>query len=157
MIALIALFVSTKKKILQQLNFIIDKRIEELLHNIASFKESRDQDTKSSAGDKYETGRAMIQMEIDNSESQLIKNRQLKHDISKIDADIKNESINLGSLVHTNTDIYFISIGIGKINVDENPIYAISLASPIGVLLKGKKVGDTIQIQEKKIKILKLD
>ena len=52
----------------------------------------------------------------------------------------------LGSLVVTNQETYFFSIGIGKLTIANESYYAISLASPIGTLLKDKMVGDKAQL-----------
>ena len=48
---------------------------------------------------------------------------------------------------------YFISIGMGKIELDEEVIYCISLASPIGKVLRDKKTGDEIQFNNADIAI----
>jgi len=39
-----------------------EKRINVIERNLKSIEESRNNETKSSAGDKYETGRAMLQI-----------------------------------------------------------------------------------------------
>ncbi len=67
-----------KEKEIKQLVYnkilkILDDKIEILKEEIESTKESRNNDTKSSAGDKYETGRAMMQIELDKNEAQLNK------------------------------------------------------------------------------------
>jgi transcription elongation GreA/GreB family factor len=56
-------------------------------------------------------------------------------------------------LVFTNQGIYFILIGLGKISVGGNNYYAISLASPIGMLFSKKKVGDEIDFQHQRLRI----
>ena len=52
----------------RELYILIKKELEEnvdhLISQIKSLQTSRDKDTKSSMGDKYETGRAMIQIEM---------------------------------------------------------------------------------------------
>jgi hypothetical protein len=52
-----------------------------------------------------------------------------------------------GSIVDTDQGTYYISIGFGKI--DE--VYAISIESPMGVELKGKRVGENIEMRGRKI------
>jgi len=54
-----------------------------------------------------------------------------------------------GSLVETDQENYFISIGFGKID----DVYAISVESPLGALLKGKKIGESVEMRGKKITI----
>ncbi len=142
------------KKIIKQEIYIkliasLDKKIEQAQESISLVKESRDNDTKSSAGDKFETGREMMQIEIDKSEAQLAKSLNLKSDLSKIDLDKECSSVEFGSLVETNNGSYFISIGVGKLTVDNKDFFVISLASPIGKALYQKEVGVSFKFQGK--------
>ena len=115
---------------------------------------SRDSDSKSSAGDKHETSRAKIQTEIDLLNKQLgLLNRQ-KQELSNIDFCKNYSSATIGSLVKTNNGSYFISIGIGRININNEIFYAISLVSPIGILLKNKKIGDVFSFRNTSFKII---
>ncbi|MFM6975381.1 MAG: 3-oxoacyl-ACP synthase [Sphingobacteriaceae bacterium] len=142
-----------KIQILEQLKLALAQKIAESENAIASAKESRDSESKSSAGDKYETGRAMMQIELQNQEIQLNKALQLKNELHLINLQQAYEKAVLGSLVLTNREHYFISIGLGKIEVDGHPYYAISLASPIGMLLKDQQAGQTISFQGREITI----
>ena len=138
-----------KKIIYKQLSEIVDKKIDTATRSIKSAKEARDLETKSSVGDKYETGRAMMQFELEKNEVQLSKALNLKKELSQIDFQKEYHSVEFGSFVISNQGNYFISIGIGKIEVNNETCYSISLASPIGKLLHGKKIGDNIQFQER--------
>ncbi len=135
-------FTGIKSLIIKQMHDVLAAKAQDAILAIASAKESRNNDTKSSAGDKYETGRAMMQMEIDNNEMQLSKTRLQQQELSKIDGSVKNEIAVIGSLVKTNFENYFIAIAMGKLTVGKEVIYAISPASPIGSFLKNKKTGD---------------
>ena len=141
--------ISVKEELLEHLISLLNNKIDELKITIISAKESRNSDTKSSAGDKHETGRAMMQIELEKSEVQLDKTITLKNQLSRINVAKVCNTVEFGSLVSTNQGNYFFSIGIGKIEVNNETYYAISLASPIGLLLQGKIVGDKAQFQEK--------
>ncbi|NQU87687.1 MAG: 3-oxoacyl-ACP synthase [Mariniphaga sp.] len=136
-----------KQLFLDQLFNILERKTEAAISAIESAKESRDSDTKSSAGDKYETSRAMMQIEIEKNEVQLSKIINLKNDLSLIDTQKEYTKVEFGSLVKTNQGTCFISIGMGKVTVDVQSIFAISIASPIGKLLLDKVVGDIILFQ----------
>lgn len=131
------------RKILQ----ILDDKIDAITLAIESARESRNNDTKSSAGDKYETGRAMMQIEIEKNESQLNKTIYQRKKLSEIDLSKNYSTAKQGSMVETNRETYFISIGLGKIILNEKNYYAISLASPIGQAIKEKKCNDEFQFQ----------
>ena len=85
---------------------------------LKSIEEARNNETKSSAGDKYETGRAMMQIEEDNNSRQLIQAVQLKTQLQKIVLNKKPVKVELGSIVTTNRSAYFISIGLGEIEFE---------------------------------------
>lgn len=134
--------------------FIVDSlslKIVELEKGIQSLKESRDSDTKSSAGDKFETSRAMAQMELENYELQLSKTQRQISEINQISLNTSYPKVQLGSVVQCNNGNYFISIAYGKICIKNKDYYAISMASPIGQLLKEKSVGESIQLNGKEI------
>jgi transcription elongation GreA/GreB family factor len=142
-----------KEKLYIHLQQLIKGKIEELKKAIASAKESRDNDTKSSVGDKHETSRALIQTEIDKLEIQLDKTLHSEKELSTLHPEKKQGTVEKGSLVFTRQETYFISIGIGKVELGTDPYYCISLASPVGKLLQGKKTGDEIELNGRKIEI----
>jgi len=142
-----------KRLIYSKILKILDDKIETIKKEIESAKESRNNDTKSSAGDKYETGRAMMQIELEKNEVQLNKTIKLKRELSQIDIKKDCNKVEFGSLVETNYETYFISIGIGKIKIKNKNYYSISLASPIGKLLFNKKIGNKVKFQDKEFTI----
>lgn len=147
---------ATKAAITAKLNQSLEEQKTLLENTIEEAKKSRDNETKSSVGDKFETGRARLQSEIDRYSIQLDKARQLKNELMQIDLNKKHTKVALGSLLITTNGNYFISIGFGKIEVLENCYYAISLASPVGQLFKDKVVGDVVQHLKNSYKILEL-
>ena len=136
-----------KIKLIQQLNEQLDLQIETAQSAINSAKESKNNETKSSAGDKFETGRAMMQIEQEKNEMQLGKTLQLKSLLKQVDLKKQHETVGFGSLVITNRGKYFIAIGIGKVEVDGEICFAISVDSPVGKLLLGKRVGEEIEFR----------
>tara|TARA_B100000683_G_C12315000_1_gene484002 strand:+ start:289 stop:774 length:486 start_codon:yes stop_codon:yes gene_type:complete len=132
-----------KSEVLRQL----DLKIKDISSAVKSAEESRDNDTKSSAGDKHETSRAKIQTEIDQLSKQLINAQRQKNNLSIIDTNTLNSIADVGSLVETNKGYFFISTGWGRIQIQDENYYVISIESPIGRLLKNKKEGDSIQFR----------
>ena len=119
-------------------------------------KESRDSDTKSSAGDKFETGREMMQREMDKISASIDQSKNQLNFLSKINLNRPYSIVDLGCLIITDQDIYYISIGLGKVEINAELIYAISLDSPIGQIFKGKRVGDILEFRGKTLKINQL-
>ncbi|WP_395618024.1 hypothetical protein [Aquirufa sp.] len=140
---------SKKSEIHANLRSILEKTLEEARREYVLAKESRDSDTKSSAGDKFETGREMMQREMDKL-SALVDNTL--YSLNKLDrlANLPSSSVVAeGSLVETDQETYYISIGYGKTDA----IYAISIESPLGVELKGKREGDRVEMRGRIITI----
>lgn len=135
-----------KKELIALCHTAIDNKIIECTSAIALARESSKEETKSSAGDKYETARAMIQQEIDKFSLQLQDAESQKARLSTLpqtnDLVIRN-----GSLVITNHGNFFIAISIGQLVVDNKNYFAISAASPIGSMLLNKRRGDTFQFR----------
>jgi len=73
--------IATKAAVLAKLNQLLDEQNALLENMIEEAKKSRDNETKSSVGDKFETGRARLQTEIDRYNIQLNKTRQLKNEL----------------------------------------------------------------------------
>lgn len=123
---------------------------------ITSAKEARDNETKSSAGDKYETGRELMQFEVDKQSAQLHQLQRLKSDLAKVHLKKKHTKIAFGSVVCTNQGDYFLSVSLGKVKVVDKTYYALSLASPLGKMLLGKSAGDNFVFQAKEFVIQEL-
>jgi len=145
-----------KNEICRQLLSMLESKAGEALQMLAALKESRDGETKSSAGDKYETARAMTQLEMEKAEIQLDNIRLLQHELSRIELDKTYRTAETGSLVITGEGKYFIAVGIGKVQVGNETVYVISAASPLGQFLSGKSAGDTGTFQGKEFRILSI-
>ncbi|MDC1301208.1 GreA/GreB family elongation factor [Flavobacteriaceae bacterium] len=121
-----------------------------------SLLESLDSEGKSSAGDKHETGRAMIQLEREKLVQQRERNDQ---DIKTLDA-LKNKTTTVhiapGALVNTSLASYFLAVPADAFSHNDKKIYCISPQSPIGQLLLGKKAGESFSFRGNSIKVLEV-
>jgi len=116
---------------------------------IADAREAANDDTKSSAGDKYETAREMMQQQIDLNIAHLNELQKLKASLELTDPAHHSETIQPGSIVHTNQGKYYIAISIGKLATNDTIYYAISASAPLGIQLMGHKAGDTFSFNGK--------
>lgn len=114
---------------------------------------SANSETKGSAGDKHETGRAMMHLENEMNAMQLTERLKLLEVLKRIDPSEKHDKVKLGSLVISSNGNYFIAIAIGKTELNGVLYLLISPASPIGALLMNKKEGDVFTFNGKSIKI----
>lgn len=106
-------------------------------------EESLENEFKSSAGDKYETGREMINLEFDKLTGQLGEFRKLERTLTMARRKAPANTIQLGSLVKTSVANYFIVIPAGEILDGNEKFYAIGANSPVAQALLGKKVKES--------------
>ena len=106
--------------------------------------EALNSESKSSVGDKHETGRAMIQLEREKLGVQLAKTESNYRKIQTLKNNHSSVIVGIGSLVITNKANYYIGISLGVCKFGDESCYCISPESPIGILLLGKKLGEII-------------
>ena len=142
-----------KRELYNQCNIFVEIRLRSIQNTIAEIQESLLSETKSSAGDKHETGRAMLQLEREKAGQQLAEAQKVKEILAKIDVTNSSKKVCLGSVVYASQANYFISIGAGKITVDGIDFFAISPNTPIGKLLFSKEIGDEVFFRDKNFTI----
>ena len=129
----------------------VNSRLQTVTSSIESNKKDLFSETKSSAGDKHETGRAMIQLEMEKAGQQLTEMNEMKTVLGRIAVENSSEKGCLGSLIITNKANYYLAISAGKLTIDLVDYFAVSTNSPIGKQLLGKKVGDGIPFNNAQI------
>ncbi|MEP3837479.1 MAG: 3-oxoacyl-ACP synthase [Algibacter sp.] len=134
----------------------IENRLLMVQNSIKEIQESLNSETKSSAGDKHETGRAMLQLEREKAGNQLAEIEKTKQLLSKVNSDTISKTVGLGSVVYTTKANYFIAISAGELKVDNENFYAISANTPIGQLLIGRTLESEIVFREQKFVITKI-
>lgn len=146
-----------KEKLHQLCMDYVEERIASAEQAIYAARESANDDTKSSAGDKYETGREMMQQEIDRNRKQLDESKKLKQTLDLIDPSKTTDVVQNGSLVHTNYGKFYISISRGQLLLDGCNYFAVSTVSPIGAKLLKQKAGYEFDFNGKQFKIESID
>jgi hypothetical protein len=141
-----------KSILLVQCKSYVHERLQRIQNTIVGIQESLTSETKSTAGDKHETGRAMLQLEREKAGKQLAEVQKLQEILARINIS-PSKHIHLGSLVITSQGYYFISISVGKLYIGDQPYFAIAANSPIGKLLLGKTTGDRFSFNGNEIVI----
>ncbi len=135
------------RSFLQQKSEIVEKAMKGL-------KDDLENESKSSAGDKYETGREMINIEWNKLSLKLNEYEKLSKILNRIEDHKASGKAVLGSLVRTESANYFISIAAGEIQTKNEKFYAIGVQAPVAQKLLGKGVGDDFEMNGRTIKIL---
>jgi len=147
----VALTIKTKQRLFDYCQQYVDRRIALVSDAMNSAQEAANTETKGSAGDKHETGRAMMHLEKEQHANQLAAHLTSKKVLAQINPVEKHQQVKLGSLVKTNNGIYYLAIAVGKVGVEGEDYFIISPASPIGKLLLNAKVGSELSFNGRKI------
>lgn len=145
-----------KEALYKNCEAFLNKRFNVIQKTIDDIQNSLQSETKSSAGDKHETGRAMLQLEREKAGNQLAELQKLKETLHKVDINTKHQKVALGSVVKTSKSNYFIAISAGEITLENSKFYAISSSTPIAKLLLSKEIGDTIKFREQEFLITEI-
>ncbi|KAA9034536.1 hypothetical protein FW778_22125 [Ginsengibacter hankyongi] len=132
---------------------IIEQRILSCYHAMDNAQAAANEQEKSSAGDKYETGRAMNQIEKDMHARQLAANKNDLASLMAVDCSHVNEKIIPGCFVKCTGVSFFIAAGLGKIKVEEETVFLLSHHAPVAKMLYHKETGDTILFLGKELLI----
>ena len=120
----------TKSEVIAELDKHLQTKLSYLTTNLHQVIESRNSDTKSSAGDKFETSREMAQIEIHQIETEISKTQQFITDLFS----------KLTQFIITDKGAFLISIPFGKLIVNNTAVYCISNTAPITIPLINTKV-----------------
>ena len=145
-----------KQKLHDKCQEFLDQRIAIVQNQIKDIQCSLESETKSSAGDKHETGRAMLQLEREKAGQQLAEIEKQQQILKKIDVDAKYIKVAFGSVVETSNSNYFIAISAGEFCLENTKYIAISVVTPIAQLMISKQIGDCIVFRESEFEILNI-
>ncbi|TDB61356.1 transcription elongation factor [Arundinibacter roseus] len=144
--------IQLKNDLISHLLTILDARMAASRVAMQAAQESANDQSKSSAGDKYETSRSMGQLDRNMHARQFEQARQDRTILERLSTQLPVPAMRVvqGSLVLSATHYFFLAVGEGVVKVGDKTILAISVASPIGKLLYGRQVGETFLFQGKK-------
>ncbi|MUU79172.1 3-oxoacyl-ACP synthase [Winogradskyella endarachnes] len=145
-----------KQQLHNQCQDFLNNRLEVIQNTISDIQVSLTSETKSSAGDKHETGRAMLQLEREKAGHQLAEIEKQKQILQKINVESKHQKVALGSVIKTTQANYFIAVSAGELVVDKTKYFAISAATPIAQLLLSKGVEDVIVFRGNEFKVVEV-
>lgn len=145
-----------KIKVYEALKALVAERMALSQINLDRLNESSHEETKSSAGDKFETSREMLRQELNKAEAHLNQFVVHQKQLQGINPDLVHSAVDFGSLVQTNLGTFLISIAIGKFKLENESYYAISAESPMAEALMGKSVGEEVSVNGRGVKIFRL-
>ena len=146
-----------KINLFKHCEIVLNKKLNTFYNQKKELKQALNSESKSSAGDKHEIGRAMIHLEMEKLGNLITEAEKNFKKLQSIKNHNNNkEVIGLGSAVLTDKANYYISIAADIYKINSKMFYCISPKSPIGKLLIGKKLDDKIEFNNQVIKIIKI-
>ena len=141
-----------KRDLLELCNQQANKRIADYKNEIELIKESIESNDKVS-NEEDDSGNSKLLDDLEKNMSYLNEAQKTKEKLQLIKPNLVSDFVVLGSLVKTDSISFFLAISIGKVTLEDEDYYIISIQSPIGQLLKTKKKGDQIEFNSKLYKI----
>jgi transcription elongation GreA/GreB family factor len=132
----------------------LSQKIETIEDTISELKRSAASETKSSVGDKYETGRAMIQLEIEKNLGQLKIWKSQYAEVERLDPNKSNNRVVSGAIVKCSNANYFIAQACAKAVFGSETYYTISPEAPIAQAMLNKSKGEEFIFNAIKMQIV---
>jgi len=120
----------------------IEQRMTAAKKAVGDAQESANSEEKSSAGDKYETGRAMGHLQKDMHARQLSEHIKELSALQSVNTSVLYDHACAGACIETAQQLFFIAAGLGKQQVDGKEIIFLSPHAPLAGILQNKKQGD---------------
>jgi hypothetical protein len=136
--------ISSKSKLKHFCEQVINERITVSRAAMDSAQSAANGEEKSSAGDKYETSRAMSHLEKDMHARQLMNHLRQFALLQAVDVNRIYTSVAAGAFIQCGDVNFFIAAGLGKQLVDQVEIIFLSAESPLARQMMGKTIGDVI-------------
>jgi len=131
----------------------LHKREQAIRSALDAAQAAANEETKSSAGDKHETGRAMMQLETEKLGVQLQEVRLEQEKLQRIRADRRCQTVEPGALVITDKLRLYFAISAGKIILESGEYFALSTQTPLGKAALGLQKNNTFALQNQEYQI----
>lgn len=134
----------------------VKTKLHELEALQSELNQSLTKETKSTSGDKHETARAMVHLEMEKLQNQLQIWQKMRAMMEQLTTEKLAKAV-IGSLVRTNIGTYYISVGLGKVELENQTIFCLAPTAPIVQKMLAKEVDHQFEFNGKQIRIESID
>jgi hypothetical protein len=120
----------------------IEEKYSTLLSEYRIYQDSAANETKSTAGDKHDTSKSMMQLEQEKLGQQLKFLQQQKQVLEGLDVGRVYKKIEFGAVVETDHGNFFLSIPAKEIKIERRIYMPVSVQSPLAKIFMNKQPGD---------------
>ena len=118
-----------KKRVVDFITLLIKDKTQLLKVELDSINKEKNNLKKSSAGDKFETSRALMQTEYDKIDNQLLILKNQLRAIKSISLSVKKNKVGVGSFIKTNK-----SFSLGDLIADRVEIAVLNMYVSSGII-----------------------
>lgn len=142
-----------KNQLYKKCLHILNQQLEKYQKEIALVKEALE--GEGSPSEEDDGGKGEMLNELEKYAKYVEATERTKEQLKRIDVSQEHQVVANGSLVETENNFFFITVALGKLDIDDNKnYYSISTDAPIYAHLKGKKTGDSFSFNNMSYKIL---
>jgi transcription elongation GreA/GreB family factor len=121
---------------------LIEQRIAAARSLMDDAQQAANGEEKSSAGDKYETSRAMGHLQKDMHARQLAEQAKELAALHAVNVDLLYDTVATGALIECEKATFFVAAGLGKQTIGDKTVFFLSPQAPLAQQLQHKKAGD---------------
>ena len=137
------------------LNLAMNTEVAGAMGHLDGLKGSLEGEAKSTAGDKHETGRAMVQLEMEQAINRLKRLEDMVLIWSRMHPELERSEVRPGALVHTSMGSFVIGVAWGAFpGGEQGTCRAISSDAPLALALQGRQAGDTVEFRGNRVEVL---
>lgn len=133
-----------KQELLQACLDYANKRIANYKNEMETIKESIESNDRG-GDDEDDSGNGKLFNDLEKNSQHLSEANKMLEGLKTISPNTVSDKVILGSVVKTTNNNFFIAVSAGKIDVSDGSYFAISLHSPIGMLLLNKGKNDKVE------------
>lgn len=132
---------------------LLQRKLDRLNQAFAETREALLSEAKSTAGDKHETGRAMIQLEQEKMSRQFKETEHLQDLLQRVPQGKEFSEVQSGALVQSSTALLYIAVGLGKVELQGIEVFVVAPSSPLAQLMLRMKAGESFNFNGRSQKV----
>jgi transcription elongation GreA/GreB family factor len=124
-------------------NFV-EQKYQTLLSEYRIYQDSAANETKSTAGDKHDTSKSMMQLEQEKLGQQMKQLIQQKKILENLDIRRVTDKVEFGCVVETDNGNFFMSISAREIEIGNKIYIPVSMQSPLAMAMLNHCADDQV-------------
>ena len=139
---------SDRARVVQSLKDALEQGVLEARAVFEGLQGSLEGESKSTAGDKHETGRAMVQLEMEQAAGRMHRMESMVRQWVALDPSCGRSDVRPGAVVRTDMGGFVIGVALGVFKGPDGEEWrAISSDAPLAQAMLGSRAGGTVEFR----------